>query len=204
MPAFSRLEGDLSLLITLPELSKIQSAMGYHPYILREQGIVKLKEAQLNLEKKASKRDFSLQGGVKRYDNSNEKAFQLAISFPLFINNRNKGNIKAAQNEAMGVREKVKSAHLELKTQLINSFKKLKFFSTKLKILKNEMLPAAEQALAASRIGYTQGKFDFLTVLDAQRTFIKFKESYLDGLLSYHQEMAMFEFLTTASEAKNE
>jgi cobalt-zinc-cadmium efflux system outer membrane protein len=48
-------------------------------------------------------------------------------------------------------------------------------------------MPTAEQANAATQIGYREGKFDFLDVLDAQRTLFEVKGKYINAFTAYHE-----------------
>ena len=61
--------------------------------------------------------------------------------------------------------------------------------------LRDEVLPAATETLAATEEGYREGKFDLLTVLDAQRTLFEATNQYLDAAQTYHQRRAEVERL---------
>ncbi len=52
--------------------------------------------------------------------------------------------------------------------------------------LDENVLQGAESVFEASRIGYSQGKMDYLHVLDAQRTLFEAKAQYIDALASFH------------------
>lgn len=60
-------------------------------------------------------------------------------------------------------------------------------------------MPAAEQSFAANELGYSEGKFSLLEVLDAQRTLFEARGQYLESLASYHQARAEVERLIGAS-----
>jgi cobalt-zinc-cadmium efflux system outer membrane protein len=61
--------------------------------------------------------------------------------------------------------------------------------------LKNEVLPSAQGTFDAVTEGYRIGKFDFLEMLDAQRTLFDVKGSYIDALAKYHRAVADVERL---------
>jgi cobalt-zinc-cadmium efflux system outer membrane protein len=61
--------------------------------------------------------------------------------------------------------------------------------------LKNEVLPGAQSAFDTARQGYREGKFDYLMVLDAQRTFFYSRARYIESLAAYHGARADVERL---------
>src|SRR3546814_11358194 len=52
--------------------------------------------------------------------------------------------------------------------------------------LKSAVEPAADRALSAARDGYQTGKFDFLNLLDAQRTRFEIEVQLAAALEEYH------------------
>ena len=52
--------------------------------------------------------------------------------------------------------------------------------------IQQEILPAAEQAFAAAQEGYRQGKFSYLDVLDAQRSFFELKVQAIGAARRFH------------------
>lgn len=57
-------------------------------------------------------------------------------------------------------------------------------------------LAAAEEAARIARIGYREGKFGQLDLLDAERTLAQTRAAAVDALLSYHIAQAQLERLT--------
>jgi cobalt-zinc-cadmium efflux system outer membrane protein len=56
-------------------------------------------------------------------------------------------------------------------------------------------MPGAETAFEAAQIGYRQGKFDYLEVLDAQRTLFSSRTRYIQALAEYNRAVAEVERL---------
>ena len=61
--------------------------------------------------------------------------------------------------------------------------------------LQNNILQGAETVFEASREGYSQGKLDYLNVLDAQRTLSEARAEYIEALAAYHNSRADVERL---------
>jgi cobalt-zinc-cadmium efflux system outer membrane protein len=59
-----------------------------------------------------------------------------------------------------------------------------------------KVIPAMEEAFYAAQEGYSQGKFSFLDVLDAQRSLFSTKNSALDAMLDYHTASAAISRIT--------
>ena len=57
-------------------------------------------------------------------------------------------------------------------------------------------LAAAEEAARIARIGYREGKFGQLDLLDAERTLTETRAAAIAALLAYHDAQAQLERLT--------
>ena len=53
-----------------------------------------------------------------------------------------------------------------------------------------DVLPGAKSAYDAATVGFENGKFNFLEVLDAQRTYFAAKSQYLKALAEAHRTSA--------------
>lgn len=61
---------------------------------------------------------------------------------------------------------------------------------TEAQLLRDDVLPGAQSAYDAATKGFELGKFDFLDVLDAQRTFFAAKSQYLRALAETYRAAA--------------
>ena len=68
-------------------------------------------------------------------------------------------------------------------------------------LLRTEVVPGAKSAYEAATIGFENGKFSFLEVLDAQRTFFSAKSQYLNALAAVHRAVTDLEGILGESEA---
>ncbi|MCL4216196.1 MAG: TolC family protein, partial [Candidatus Hydrogenedentes bacterium] len=66
----------------------------------------------------------------------------------------------------------------------------------KIQILQDEVMPKVDETFKKIQRGYQQGKFSYLDVLDTQRTLFDARESFLDALTRYHQNVVRMERLT--------
>ena len=78
---------------------------------------------------------------------------------------------------------------------LQNSYNKLQAALYEAEQLQAEVLPGAQTAYKAAQAGYRQGKFDFLEVLDAQRTLFTSRTRYVQALAELNRAIAQVERL---------
>ena len=65
------------------------------------------------------------------------------------------------------------------------------------KTLNEVVLPGAQEAFDAARIGYNAGKFGYLEVLDAQRTLFDARKQAIQTMLDYYHELAIIDRIGT-------
>ena len=115
----------------------------------------------------------------------------MSVPIPLF--DRNQGNLQ----EAVSRQYKSQDALVVLKNQLeVNmaaEYERLNAARQASESLRSEILPSAQSAFDAANKGFSAGKFNFLDVLDAQRTLFQAKSQYIQALLEAHQAVAEIE-----------
>ncbi|MHC4558816.1 MAG: TolC family protein, partial [Planctomycetota bacterium] len=103
---------------------------------------------------------------------------------------RNQGNI----NEAVYMLAKAKNDRKAVETNthaaLAEAVTKLSSAFSETTVLKSDVLPSAQSAFDAASQGYREGKFEYLDVLDAQRTLFEVRGKYIKALAKYHKSRA--------------
>jgi cobalt-zinc-cadmium efflux system outer membrane protein len=128
-------------------------------------------------------------------DEADAYAFLFAASVPLPVFDRNQGNILEARYQLAKTEAERRAAAVRVQTALAETHAALSAAYSEAVTLRDEVLPGAQQAFEAAREGYHQGKFQFLDVLDAQRTLFEARGQYLEALSAYHQAVAALERL---------
>ena len=149
----------------------------------------------LRLEQSARIPDVTLTLGYK-YE-AGEKGLVAGLAFPLPVWNHNQGNIKRAYYDMLKTGEQGKQLWLFLEAKLSNSYLELIRTYQEAQDLKNVILNSAAQAFELVQIGYQEGKFEYLDVLDAQRTLFEVRERYIQALVNYHNRRAEIEYLNS-------
>ncbi|WP_010177085.1 TolC family protein [Pseudomonas sp. PAMC 25886] len=136
-------------------------------------------EAALGLEKAQRIPDLDVSIG-SQYDASvRERVNVVGVSMPIPLFNRNQGNVLAASRRADQARDLRNAAELRLRTETRQALDLWQTANTEVRSFNQQILPAAQSAVDSATRGFEMGKFNFLDVLDAQRTLIAARTQYL-------------------------
>tara|TARA_Y100000588_G_scaffold393880_1_gene511715 strand:- start:3566 stop:4894 length:1329 start_codon:yes stop_codon:yes gene_type:complete len=184
---FSNVEGDLETLYSLPPIETLTPLISQNPDIRSLNVALELRESEVVLAESSRVPDVTLRGGIKRFEETSDYGFAVGISVPLGIFDRNQGGIQEARHNMASTRSLKNAEKIRIEAELIAAYQELSSAYYQATTLKNTVMPAASSALEASSEGYTQGKLEYLDVLDAQRTLYEVKSQYIQSLSSYHK-----------------
>ncbi|MGB3123514.1 MAG: TolC family protein [Pseudomonas sp.] len=136
-------------------------------------------EASVGLEKAQRIPDLDVSIG-SQYDASvRERVNLVGVSMPIPLFNRNQGNVLAASRRVDQARDLRNAAELRLRTETRQALDLWQTANTEVQAFNQQILPAAQRAVDSATRGFEMGKFNFLDVLDAQRTLIGARTQYL-------------------------
>ena len=185
-PKFESATGQLDLLLPIPSVENLNELLESNPDVARWALEIDKDKAALELEKAKAVSDITLRGGLQRFNETNDNAIVLGISIPLPISDKNQAGKLQASYELARAREEQRAAYTKVQMELAKAYQALSSAYTEADELEKNVLQGAEGVFEASKTGYTQGKLDYLNVLDAQRTLFEAKARYVDALASYH------------------
>jgi len=151
-------------------------------------------EAEVRLARSQRVPDLTLTAGTRRIEASNDQAMVFGVSLPLPLFSNGKAAVTLA------ARERDRSEALE----------RLALFEAERAIAEAEAdrdraatlvrasapsLAAAEEAARIARLGYAEGKFDQIVLLDAERSLLDTRRAAIDARTSYHDAMARLDRL---------
>lgn len=194
-PSFTKADGNLSVLLPVPSAEELNRLVSQNPDVARWMKEMERCDALLQSEKAKSIPDITLRAGMQRFNETDDSALAVGISVPLPIFDRNQGGIRAARYRIAGAREESRAAEVKADASLGESYQALNFAYAEAKSIREEVLPAAQTAFDAAEEGYREGKFDFLELLDSQRTLFETKVKYIRSLSAYHRARADVERL---------
>ncbi|WP_198246614.1 TolC family protein [methane-oxidizing endosymbiont of Gigantopelta aegis] len=185
-PHFSQATGQLEKIQALPELTELLKRLDNNPDL--KQGLTEINKRRANIEVEKSKAipDVTLNVSGNNYVNRDDYNINAGFSIDLPVFDRNQGNIQSATHGLTQANAQYSAILARVQTELKNNYQTLTTTWQEIKTLKDDVIPNAEQAFQAAQKGYQVGEFNFLTVLDAQRTLFRVKSQYLNALTAYH------------------
>lgn len=194
-PRFEAVAGSLDIPESLPVPDSIDSLTAENPGIARWETELEQKRTALALAKARRFPDPSLSGGIRWFGETDDRLFVLGLSVPLPIFDRNQGGVREAEYTLARAREERRAAYTRIRTDLSEALTAMSSAHSEAVVLKEVAVPAAERAFEAASEGYRYGKFGFLDVLDAQKTFAEVRYGYIDAAVEFHRSKAGVERL---------
>ena len=162
------------------ELEKLEDLfLENYPVLQAQKKIVDLSHLKITEAKRNAVPDINASIGYKRLSATNEDTIQAGIDLPLPLFNRNQGKIIEAKALSQKAKKDEESIRNELLLQLNNTYSLYTLARAQVSYFVDTIIPQAEESLKISKQGYKHGEFDYLEVLDAQRTLANTKISYL-------------------------
>ncbi|NOR64465.1 MAG: hypothetical protein GQ468_00430 [Candidatus Scalindua sp.] len=150
-----------------------------HPALKARKKVVELSVIKISEAKRMAIPDINATVGYKRLSATDINTIQAGIEFPLPIFNRNQGKIIEARALSHKAKDDVEVVRNQLLLQLSNAFSLYTSTREQVSFFTYTIVPQSEESLKIARQGYKQGEFDYLEVLDAQRTLANTRISYL-------------------------
>ena len=204
MAGFERVEGDIGVLPEPPSAAAIESWRAQSPALMPARLELARRKAVSQLELANRAPDLTLSVGSKRMTDPSRSQTVLGLSLPLPLFDRNQGNVLAAQRQADKADAELAAAAIRLESELAQAVQELRAARQALDLLRNEILPGAQQASEAVRKGFEFGKHNFIDVLDAQRTLLQARAQYLTTLSDGHRAAAAIERILGHSTPNNQ
>jgi len=192
---FTKIVGEYDPIFTLPPEDSLLLLLAQNPDVAKFQAVEKQRDMVVALEDAKAIPDPTVTAGLRRLNESGDLAFVVGLSLDLPFSNRNQGNREAARHELIRSVEEKKSVQIALSADLSEAYNLFQAIRGEAIMLKDSIIPQAESAYREINKGYLQGRFDFLDVLDAQRTLFESKDRYLHALREYHETVVRIERL---------
>ncbi|PZU40649.1 MAG: cobalt-zinc-cadmium resistance protein [Acidovorax sp.] len=200
-PRFTQVAGSVDDLPAVPSLDDIQQRLSASSALRRAQLEVERRRSLADVERSKQTPDVTVSLGVKRPNELARNQLMLGISVPLPLFDRNQGNLLEALKREDKARDELQALNLRLSTEVLQARERLASVRGEIDILQREVLPGAKSAYDAATVGFGYGKFNYLEVLDAQRTYFAAKSQYLKALADAHRAAADMDRVIGASES---
>lgn len=139
-----------------------------------------------------------------RIGETDQSIIQLGFSIPLPILDTSKGrkaearaNISVAEADQHGIQ-------LDLQRELANALERYRTATAQVASYRERIVPKALEALQLVQTGFAEGKFNFMDLLDTQRTTAEVQLAYQQKLLELNLAQAEVEALVYPTSSNNE
>ncbi len=189
-PQFERAEGQINLLPSLPAMNDLKQRLRQSPNFIRARNEVERRQAMLQVERARQIPDVTFSIGAKREEQLRRNQAIVGLSIPLPLFDRNQGNMQEALRRTDKARDELTATEVRLSSDLAQAHERLNAARQEAELLQRDILPGAQSAYEAAVKGFEFGKFNFLDVLDAQRTLLQAKSQTLRTLYEAHRAAA--------------
>ena len=196
---YTVLEGKAENLPSVPSLVDLQPLISSSPGVVLARIEVDRRKALTDLEQSKRVPDVTVSVGMQRSNETQRNVLLFGVSVPLPVFDRNQGNLLEALKLEDKARDELQAATVRLHSEVAQARERLSTITAEVQSLQQEVLPGAKSAYDAATIGFENGKFNFLEVLDAQRTYFTAKSQYLKALGEAHRAAADIDRLLGAS-----
>ncbi|EQB05545.1 hypothetical protein L485_02180 [Sphingobium baderi LL03] len=158
---------------------------------------VRTADAQVRVARSLRVPDLTVSTFARRLEASNDTAAMVGISFPIPVFNNGSAFVaqsRSEQTQAIALRN---LAVIDTRQQIASAQTEVANAAATARAAGGPGLAAAQEAARIARIGWTQGKFDQIALLDAERTLSQTRQTYVDALAAYHDAQARLDRLTT-------
>ncbi|MDQ1833472.1 TolC family protein [Massilia scottii] len=196
-----RADGHLDRLPAQPSLPHLMEQLKAAPALRLAQTELARRLALSQVERAGRVPDVTLSIGAKRDQQvgRNQAVFGLAIPLPLF--DRNQGKLHEALQRSEKARAELDGARARLTNELAQAHEALTVAREQAQLLNDDIVPGAQSAYEAARTGFEYGKFNFIDVIDAQRTLLQARTQHLRALADAHRAAADIDSILGASGA---
>ena len=196
---YTVLEGKAENLPSVPSLADLQPLISSAPGVVLARIEVDRRKALTALELSKRVPDVTVSVGMQRSNETQRNVLLFGVSVPLPVFDRNQGNLLEALKLEDKARDELQAATVRLHSEVAQARERLSTITAEVQSLQQDVLPGAKSAYDAATIGFENGKFNFLEVLDAQRTYFTAKSQYLKALGEAHRAAADIDRLLGAS-----
>lgn len=180
---------------TVPTVESLKAYLNNNPTLARWSDEIGRRAAQVDVELAKAIPDVRIGAGVRQFNENDATAMVATLSIPLPIFDRNDGNITAAERRLSKAEADARATRDELLRNLIEALGELEVAATELRAFKSDVLPVAQTAFDRTKLGYDEGKFDILNVLDVQRSVFEVRLDLLNARAAYEKARVKVEAL---------
>ena len=152
--------------------------------------------AQVRLARAQRVPDVTVSAGVRRLDATGTVVGVVGVGIPIPLFNNGSAGVAQARAQLSQAEAMRRVALVDAARSVASAEAELANAAATASAAKGPALAAAQEAARIARIGYREGKFGQLDLLEAERTLAETHTAAIDALAAYHDAQARLERLT--------
>jgi cobalt-zinc-cadmium efflux system outer membrane protein len=184
------LAGTLDTAFEIPTLEMLAANLSAQPESALADADIRARSARVDLARAERIPDVKVELLYHRLESSRQNTFDVGLSIPLPLFNRNQGKLREARAEVAAAEARSRMTRNELTTRLRESHLQLTAALANRGTLKSEILPRAGTVLKGAEARYAAGDISLAELLPARRDWAAVQLSYLESLRDVMQAWA--------------
>ena len=193
---FGPVQADLYQLPAPVQFQMLLARLQSNPDFTRFATAARLRDAEIRLAEARRSPDVELSGGVRRLQETQDQAFVLGFSVPLFPSRQAAPGTAEAQALRAQVEAERDAAFVAAQAQLFELYQALRLAIDETEGLRRDVLPQIQQALQQSEYAFDRGRYSYLELADAQRAYLDVQRALIEAAVNAQTLQAELERLT--------
>lgn len=193
---FGRVSAELYELPSMAPFAMLEAALARNPELARLATAERITTARVHLARAGRRPDIEMAAGVRYLNEPDDAALVFSASIPLGTTRRATPAIDEAEAQKLHEPLVYEERRLSLHSMLFALHQQLLQDRVAVKVLRERIIPAAEQALTDYRRGYGAGRYAWLELVTAQNTLRESRAELLDRAVAYHRARIEIDRLT--------
>ncbi len=184
------LAGTLEETFEIPTLETLAANLSAQPESVLADADIRARNARVDVAKAERIPDVKVELLYHRLEASQANTFDVGLSIPLPLFNRNQGKLREARAEVAAAEARSRMTQNELTTRLRESYLQLTAALASSRTLKTEILSRAETVVKGAEARYAAGDISLAEILPVRRDLAAVQLSYLESLRDVMQAWA--------------
>jgi len=180
-PEFSSVAGDLSGMPARDSFESLLARVEQNPDLTAFVSQSRLAEAELNLARARSRPGWTVSGGLRRNESTDDWAVVGGVTIPLRRGNQNQGRIAEARATLDQVEAAGEAARIQIETELFVLYQELVHNIELAERLETDVAPRFEAALTDMRRAFDLGRSSYLEFRAVQTELLDVAYEILDA-----------------------
>jgi outer membrane protein, heavy metal efflux system len=184
------LNGNLDATFEIPTLESLAANLSASPEVALAGAEVRARQARVDLAKAERIPDVRVEILYRRLQASKENSFDVGLSIPIPLFDRNQGRMREARAEVAAAEARSRATQNALSVRLHEAHAQLTAALANSRALNADVLPRADIVLKGAEARFTAGDIGLIELLPVRRDWATVQLTYLESLRDVMQSWA--------------